>query len=100
MKINDHSLSSSYTQGLRGARETAHVQGAGRSRYADSRNDVGMDRVEVSELGKTISNVLNTYAGQRAEKVQELKAAIDSGSYRVDVAAISEALVESSFPSS
>lgn len=100
MKINDHSLSSSYTQGLRSAREAAHVQGAGRSRYVDSRNDVGMDRVEVSELGKTISNVLNAYSEERAEKVRQLKAAVDSGSYQPNVAAISNALVESSFPSS
>lgn len=54
------------------------------------------DRVELSSFTGRLSEALAATSAGRAQRVAELKAAVQSGSYQTDPAAISSAIVDHS----
>ena len=54
---------------------------------------VGTDRADLSEVAGRLSEILQSESASRAEKIQQLKEAVASGTYQVDSAALSRALV-------
>jgi flagellar biosynthesis anti-sigma factor FlgM len=54
---------------------------------------VGPDRADLSEVAGRLSEILQSESGSRAQKIQQLKEAVASGTYQVDSAALSRALL-------
>lgn len=55
---------------------------------------VGSDRADLSGVAGRLSEMLQPDTSARAEKVTRLKEAVASGTYQVDAAAVSRALVD------
>jgi anti-sigma28 factor (negative regulator of flagellin synthesis) len=72
---------------------TAQVTSSGRNGTSAAGKDAATDRVELSGFAGRVSQVLATDAGSRAQRVAQLAAAVRSGAYQVDSAAVSRAIV-------
>ena len=74
---------------------TGGVSSTGPSLRSGSGGNVsaGADSVELSGFSSRISEALRTDSASRAQRVAQLTAAVQSGTYRVDAGAISHALV-------
>jgi flagellar biosynthesis anti-sigma factor FlgM len=55
---------------------------------------VSSDRAELSGVAGRLSEILHADAAGRAERVRQLKETVASGTYQVDAAAVSRALVD------
>jgi len=60
---------------------------------AQSAAKVGADKLEISDAAKQLSG-LTSYPTERAERVQQLKAQVDAGTYKPDAAKIAEDLLK------
>jgi flagellar biosynthesis anti-sigma factor FlgM len=52
------------------------------------------DSVQLSEFSGLVSNSMETQAATRAQKVSQIAAAVQSGTYKVDAQAVSRAIVD------
>jgi flagellar biosynthesis anti-sigma factor FlgM len=64
------------------------AQGSGEGEAAEK------DRVDLSSLTGQISQVLESHANTREDRVQALRVAVQSGTYQVDSQALSRTLVD------
>ena len=93
MRINQDITRGTYAPATSSARETSRAAQESRTAYLRGQPDYAFDRVEVSELADTVSNVLAADANARAAKISALSNQVQSGTYRVDAAALSDAMV-------
>ncbi len=93
MKVNEQGLNGIYPSPLSGARDAQRVDG-GRSPDRRAGFDVGMDRVEISDVAETVSNVLAKASVERSTKIARLAEEVRSGGYRVDALQLSRAMID------
>lgn len=93
MKINEQGLNGAYPSPLSGAREAQRVE-VGRAPDRRTGYNVGMDRVEISDLAETVSNVLAEASVERSAKIAWLTEEVQSGRYRVDALQLSSAMID------
>lgn len=60
---------------------------------AHSTAKVGADKLEISDAAKQLSG-LTSYPAERAERVQQLKAQVEAGTYKPDAAKTAEDLLK------
>ncbi|MFC4409571.1 flagellar biosynthesis anti-sigma factor FlgM [Chungangia koreensis] len=60
---------------------------------AKSAAKVGADKLEISDAAKQLSG-LTSYPAERAERVQQLKAQVEAGTYKPDAAKVAEDLLK------
>ncbi len=89
MKVNEQ-IGKNSAYGVGKAQETDAAQQSGRSRQQKSGGPAGADSADISST----AGVLQSDASARASKVEELKDAVQSGSYQVDSAAVSRRIVD------
>ncbi len=63
-----------------------------KSHFSDgaTRRQVGLDRVEVSAVAETATQVLEAADGQRADRISHLRATYQSGQYQVDAGRLAD----------
>ena len=95
MRIIDSNNPANITSAQTGrSGETSQVPSSGRNGVSGAgKNGSGSDRVELSGFAGRVSQMLEKDAGARAERVAQLAAAVRSGSFQVDSAAVSKAIV-------
>jgi len=91
MKITNHNSPSVSTPGLGNAQEI-QKSGSGVS-GTGSKGRTGNDRVEFSSTLGSLSRAMESYSSSSSSRVQALAAQYQSGTYKVDSAAISRSLV-------
>ena len=96
MRIDDNNNAASLAASL--ATRTSETQGAGSASKgsgtpaAPSSSD--QDGLQLSRFAGTLSQVMQSDSTSRSQTVAQLAAAVRSGSYQVDAAALSRALVD------
>lgn len=91
MKIQD--LNNAGAAGAGQAANTRKVETDGAASRRPGASREGGDRVEFSANLRGLSRALSTDSGQRVQRVEALAAQYQSGTYQVDAAAVSHAMV-------
>lgn len=60
---------------------------------AQSAAKVGADKLEISNAAKQLSGI-SAYPAERAERVQQLKAQVEAGTYKPDAVKVAEDLLK------
>jgi flagellar biosynthesis anti-sigma factor FlgM len=74
--------------------ETSQIASSGKSGASAAGKNGAGDRVELSGFAGRVSQVMAQDASNRAERVAQLTAAVRSGSFQVDSAAVGRAMVK------
>jgi flagellar biosynthesis anti-sigma factor FlgM len=91
MKITSQNSTSASTSGTGSAQEI-QKSGSG-SPGAGAKSATGGDRVELSSTLGSLSRAMESYSSSRDSHVQALAAQYQSGTYKVDSAAISRGMI-------
>ncbi len=75
--------------------ETAPLQqSGGRTHPSETVHENRVDQVRVSGLSRLVSNAMQTAPADRVNRVDELRSAIQTGRYEVDIDRLSSALAK------
>ena len=75
-------------------RETERVARDARPLQGPHRRQVGLDRIEVSDVAETAARVVGIASEQRAERVEKLAQLHQAGQYVVDPSKLSDAIID------
>ncbi len=98
MKITDINTNEKITSSIQKSQAVQETQNAGREKEAASSQPQAMDKVDISSMSRDVQKVqevLKNTPDVRAEKVQELKAKVESGQYKVDAREIAGKMISS-----
>jgi anti-sigma28 factor (negative regulator of flagellin synthesis) len=94
MKINQQGLHESQLDGAARARRT-DLAGVEIERSGPSRGrQVGLDRVDVSEVAEMAADVMAAAGEQRAARIGHLKALYESHQYTVDPGRLADSIID------
>ena len=91
MKINERdtlNISKPYSDRLYEA-----LKSEGSSSSASRRLESPADAIDVRSQNKLLSQTLTAGSSERASRLEQLRALVQSGQYQVDIAALSQAMV-------
>jgi flagellar biosynthesis anti-sigma factor FlgM len=91
MKVNDSTVTNNSAYGVGKTQETEAAGQSGRARQ----QRVGSAASDQAEISST-AGILQSEASSRAERVEQLRDAVQSGRYQVDAEAVSKRIVEES----
>jgi anti-sigma28 factor (negative regulator of flagellin synthesis) len=91
MKVTNQNSTSASTSGAGSTQEIQKSRGAGSA--AAAKSAAAGDSVEFSSTLGSLSRAMNSYSSSRSSQVQALAAQHQSGTYKVDSAAISRGMI-------
>jgi flagellar biosynthesis anti-sigma factor FlgM len=92
--IDSNSLGSCASNATGRTGQTQGVQESARKNGADRSGQSQSDTVELSGSSKSVDAAWNAYAASRAQRVQQLAAAVQGGTYEPDAGAVSSKMVD------
>jgi anti-sigma28 factor (negative regulator of flagellin synthesis) len=90
MKVTNQNLTGASTAGASGAQE---IQKSGAGISSTARANAGGDSVELSSTLGSLSRAMQSYNSNRQSMVESLAAQYQSGTYKVDPAAVSRGMI-------
>jgi len=90
MKVTNQDLTGSSTTGTSSAQE---IQKSGSGSNSNSKVNAGGDSVELSSTLGSLSRAMESDSSSRQSMVQSLAAQYQSGTYKVDSAAVSRGMI-------
>jgi len=99
MRINDHNGQGSAVTPSNGAPSLSRAN-ANANGKAASASGSGSDSVQISGFAGQLSKTLQAGSSNRSQRVSEIAQAVRSGTYQVDGAAVSRAMVDQALSTS
>lgn len=93
MRIDSSDLVESSALQSGKAADAQAIDSAAESKTSEEVTTVASDAVDLSQFVSRLSSMLNTNSPERAGLVEALSASYDSGSYQIDSAAVSRAIL-------
>ena len=90
MKVTNQNLTGASMAGTSGAQQ---IQKSGGSFNSSAKTTAGGDSVDLSSTLASLSRAMESYSSSRQDKVQSLAAQYQSGTYKVDSAAVSRGMI-------
>jgi anti-sigma28 factor (negative regulator of flagellin synthesis) len=92
MKIQQHGFGDNQVGQSNSAQQTDRLGDSGGSQGSNSRQ-IGLDRVEVSNLADTVSRVMGQAGDQRAARIGQIAQIYQSGNYQVNASSLTSAII-------
>jgi anti-sigma28 factor (negative regulator of flagellin synthesis) len=96
MKVTNQNLTGASTAGTSGAQE---IQKSGGGANSSAKTNAGGDSVQLSSTLASLSRAMESSSSSRQSTVQSLAAQYQSGTYKVDSAAVSRGMISAALGS-
>jgi anti-sigma28 factor (negative regulator of flagellin synthesis) len=94
MKIQNNGLPANQVEQSQSAKQSGRLGAGSQQEGSSTTRQVGLDRVEVSNIAETASRVLAASGEGRAQQVATLAQLYQSGKYSVNANQLSQAIIE------